>query len=103
MAEFGEVMRQWVRAKKAISIETSDVLSNIPLNSYTDELIAGIEKEVMEWATKHPEPVYETWLEFIKRFEIGGQKSDDDFIYWMGTTSIPTEIAEKLGLEPKKG
>lgn len=52
---------------------------------------------------KAPEDmVYETWLEFIKRFETGGPKSDHDFVYWMGTTNIPSDIAQKLGIEPKE-
>lgn len=45
--------------------------------------------------------VYPTWLEFIKWFETGKPKSDDDFIYWMGTTNIPADIAQKLGIKPK--
>ena len=39
------------------------------------------------------EPTNETWLKFVKRFETGELKSDADFIYWMGTTPIPAEIA----------
>lgn len=46
--------------------------------------------------------VYETWLEFIKRFETGGPKSDEAFVYWLGTTSIPPDIAQKLEIEPKE-
>lgn len=104
MAEFQEVMRQWVRARKATASNLDgNVLSVYPLEDYDDRLIADIEKNVMAWAAEHPEPVYETWLEFIKRFETGGRKSDDDFIYWMAITSIPADIAQKLGIEPKAG
>ncbi len=46
--------------------------------------------------------VYETWLEFIKRFKTGESKSVNDLVYWMRTTSIPSGIAQKLGIEPKK-
>lgn len=73
------------------------------IDKRTKECIAKAEEVIMTWAAEHPEPVYETWLEFIKRFETGGRKSDDDFIYWMGTTSIPDDIAKKLGIEPKEG
>lgn len=68
----------------------------------TDNDVISGENIIAAWAAEHPEPVYETWLEFIKRFETGRPKSDKDFIYWMGTTSIPADIAQKLALEPKE-
>ena len=54
-------------------------------------------------AAENPEPVYPTWLELVKAYETGEQKSDFDFVYWMATTSIPADIAKKLGIEPKEG
>ena len=106
MAEhsFQEVMRQWVRARKATRCrgEENNMLAVYPLEAYDDTLIANIEEHVMSWASENPEPVYETWLEFIKRYETGKPKSDNGFIYWMGTTPIPADIAQKLGLEPKE-
>ena len=69
MAEhsFQEVMRQWVRARKAAkwSGEENNVLSVYPLELYDDTLIATIEEHVMSWAAENPEPVYPTWREWL--------------------------------------
>ena len=69
MAEynFQEVMRQWVRARKATKCcgEENNMLSVYPLEAYDDTLIANIEKHVMQWAAEHPEPEYPTWLEYL--------------------------------------
>lgn len=61
------------------------------------------EDVIIKWAAEHPEPVYPTWVEFLKAYETGEPKSDFDFVYWMGTTSIPADIAQKLGIQPKEG
>ena len=38
----------------------------------------------------------------IKQLETGGPKFDEAFVYWLGTTSISPDIAQKLGIEPKE-
>lgn len=112
MAEFCEVMRQWQRMcksmqEKNMSCKEDCLLGHNPtcgeLEYASLEEINNAETVIMKWAAENPESVYETWLEFIKRFETGEPKSDKDFIYWMGTTSIPADIAQKLGIEPKEG
>ena len=103
MAEFAEVMRQWVRVRKATASSTEEnVLSVYPLEEYDDALIADIEKNVMQWAAEHPKPVYPTWGEYIRSIT-GLDPVEVNGMRLALTRTIPAEIAEKLGLEPKEG
>ena len=120
MADFVQTMKDWRRMCNACQTEKDicGVCGCYPAGNYTPCIMKSMNKEadlepddlyferlekiIKAWAAEHPEPVYGTWMEFIKRFETGGRKSDDDFIIWMGTTPIPANIAEKLGIEPKE-
>lgn len=59
----------------------------------------------MTWAEEHPEPVYPTWWEYLTRIHVifpamgDFQKCVDD----LATTPIRSDIAQKLGLQPKEG
>ena len=98
MAEFQKVMREWVRARKAIN---ENELSCYPLEMFTDDHIANIEKEVMAWAAEHPEPKYQSWGEWLS--EIGVfQCEDGKWRFAKANDSIPADIAEKLGMRPKE-
>lgn len=106
MAEFQEVMREWVRSRKAIN---ANKLSCCPLETFTDDYIANIEKKVMSWAADHPEPVYPTWREYLESIKVIAPRKNytvmDTYsliISQIDTTPIPASIAEKLGLEPKE-
>lgn len=104
MADFAEVMRQWVRARKATASSTEEnVLSVYPLEEYDDALIADIEKNIMRWAAENPEPVYPTWAEWLGR-KVSGVDADSIYEAWhvLCTTPIPIDLAEKLGIEPKE-
>lgn len=127
MAEhsFQEVMHQFDRMCNANS-----GCINCPLhqNDYysDDECHIGafvrhpekIEQTVMQWAARHPEPVYPTWAEFLKDNNIIGVEYtprassttsvSTSYIQTVRTEPafyrpIPADIAEKLGLEPKEG
>ena len=114
MAEhsFQEVMRQWVRARKATKCcgEENNMLSVYPLEAYDDTLIANIEEHVMQWAARNPEPVYPTWGEFFvkhgglaERWENATNPAwEANMAIGMFRAPIPASIAEKLGLEPKE-
>lgn len=110
MAEFMQVAREKRRMCNSyqqciecpFADDTTACLA-LPVNSRRDDIMMKVESTVMSWAAEHSEQVYPTWLEFVKRFETGGPKSDVNFIIWMRTTSIPADIAEKLGLQPKEG
>ena len=100
MAEFAEVMRQWVRVRKATASSAEEnVLSVYPLEEYDDALIADIEKNVMQWAAEHPEPVYPTWGEWLNTY---GVVSDNFFSNAKMLDPIPADLAQKLGVEPKE-
>lgn len=120
MAEFAEVMRQWVRVRKATASSAGEnVLSVYPLEVYDDARIAAIEKNVMQWAAEHPEPVYPTWVEWLIEKGVIPQKGcmlatthDPDTgeitearigITPSALQPIPADIAEKLGVKPKEG
>lgn len=117
MAEFQEVMRQWVRARKATYGINGEYehLSNRVLNYWTDECIAQLEKEVMQWAAEHPEPVYPTWAEWLltvgggveKTFETGGYSGntwveDYETVVVALDSRIPADTAHMLGVKPKE-
>ena len=116
MAEFQDVMRQWVRARKATASSCEEnVLSVYPLETYDDALIADIERNVMQWAADHPEPVYPTWAEWLlevgggveKLFEAGGYSgntyvADLETVVVAHNTQIPADTAHMLGVKPKK-
>jgi len=109
VAEFAEVMRQWVRVRKATASSTEEnVLSVYPLEEYDDALIADIEKNVMQWAAEHPEPVYPTWVEWLVDSGVFPQKMSTipsvafNTIRDSLSVEIPADIAEKLGVKPKE-
>jgi len=70
----------------------------------------NLEKVVMSWAAEHPEPVYPTWGEwFVEHGDLVDGWQNATNAAWMANTalsifmkSIPADIAEKLGIEPKK-
>lgn len=105
MSDFTQTMKDWRRMCDSFIDCNECLLKSCPSprnNKWdTGKSFDDMKKTIDKWAEDHPEPVYETWLEFIKRFETGKLKSEQDFIYWMGTTPIPADIAEKLGVQPK--
>ena len=62
----------------------------------------AIESAVSEWAEEHPEPQYPTWGEYLCNIGlINDCTESDDAIYRLFHNTIPADIAEKLGVEPK--
>lgn len=123
MAQFSEVMRQARRMCESFSdghcsecpIGNSDVLEcGITVTSEMD--CKDVERLVMQWAAKHPEPVYPTWGEWQNsvfpdaeiditpctfgsrdRFKCAGETCAKCMEH-----QIPADIAEKLGIKPKE-
>ena len=70
MSEFTEVMRQAKRMYKAFSdghccecpIGGADVLE-CGITGTSEMDCKEVERRVMQWAAKHPEPMYPTWDE----------------------------------------
>ena len=72
---------------------------------------------VMDWAAKHPEPVYPTWAEWLKDLgliveregEVKRYRPDEieicfekfDALGCKANERIPTDMAERLGISPK--
>ena len=123
MAEFIETMEQAKRMCKTFSdghcsecpIGNADVLEcGITVTSEMD--CEEVERRVMQWAKKHPEPVYPTWDEwqnstfpdahkFVKPCEFGRRdrfNCTGKMCSECMEQQIPADIAEKLGIKPKE-
>ena len=125
MSEFTEVMRQAKRMCKAFGdghcsecpIGNANALEcGITVTSGMD--CKDVERRVMQWAAKHPEPVYHTWDEWqdsvfpdaeidITPCTFGSRDRLNCFLEKKCSTckeqQIPADIAEKLGIKPKEG
>ena len=123
MAQFTEVMRQARRMCESFSdghcsecpIGDANVLEcGITVTSGMD--CKEVERRVMQWAAKHPEPVYPTWREWQKSMfpdanghitpcRFGSRdrfKCAEKTCYECRAEPIPADIAEKLGIKPKE-
>ena len=124
MAEFTDVMRQAKRMCESFSdghcsecpIGNAKVLEcGITVTSEMD--CKEVERRVMQWAAKHPEPVYPTWDEWQKSVfpdaaiditpcAFGSRDRLNCFLEKTCSTckeqQIPADIAEKLGIKPKE-
>ena len=104
MSEFTDVMEQAKRMCKAFSdghcsecpIGNANVLEcGITVTSEMD--CKEVERRVMQWAEKHPEPGYPTWREWQN------STFPDAGSHQCIAEPIPADIAEKLGIKPKEG
>lgn len=105
MTDFVQTMKDWRRMCKAQDDGTNrDVCATCPMGGIRDSCVAiyegdmdyeHVEGVVTRWAKAHPEPVYPTWREYIE---------DLTHILMIDVIDdpIPADIAEKLGIEPKK-
>ena len=125
MAEFIEVMEQ---AKRMCESFRDGHCSKCPIGdanalecgiTVTSEMdCKEVERRVMQWAAKHPEPVYPTWREWqnstfpdaeidITPCTFGSRDRLNCFLEKRCSTckeqQIPADIAEKLGIKPKEG
>ena len=117
MANFVQTMKDWRRMCMAMEkLRPDDSCCGCPLEGYGCPAIYednshvdynDVEKNVMSWAAEHPEPVYPTWLEWMHSMGLvlDAGISDEKENYMLGLTvrdPIPADIAQKLGIEPKK-
>lgn len=114
MSDFVQTMKDWRRMCKHYSDESvkngqSSCVDMCPLGHNTacgimeDALDSDIEvaaKEVAKWVAEHPEPVYPTWVQWFRQMEIAPLEQKC-FHSWL-LEPIPADIAEKLGIEPKR-
>ena len=121
MANFVQVMKDWKRMCLAMEkLHPNDSCAGCRLEGYGCPAIyednchvdySDVEKNVMEWAAEHPEPVYPTWFEWLEaqKVVVAAKSEGTEIIYdtVLPTLNmfapIPADIAEKLGIEPKEG
>lgn len=117
MAEFREAMENWKRM--CSEMDKMNGCEDCPVIKSTHgarcgespmdvERIEEIEQVVMRWATEHPEPVYPTWWKYMCMIgvipeELGDKTLEEMTVYSLMNTRIQSDIAEKLGIEPKEG
>ena len=123
MAEFQEVCKHLKRmceryGDNCIKCPLGDKdYCSLSAGDRTAETYKKAEEVIMTWAAEHPEPVYPTWIEWLKKFGIISFEPDFHsllsayptrtnsvkvYINEEGGKPIPAEIAQKLGLKPKE-
>lgn len=103
MAEFSEVVRQFRRICKDGCVKCPMLKEHGDCWERAREEPEEFERRVMEWAEEHPEPVYPTWIEWLRDMKIIESGIGvvpmcvNDSIY----AQIPEDIAKNLGIKPK--
>lgn len=124
MAEYVEVMNQKRRMCNSYALcsmgcplyDTDFCSKNSGEKTNAD--FPEVERRTMAWAAEHPEPKYPTWLEWLHDLGLIVQREGTfteygpnevfsaikkvDILTIKGYQSIPADIAQKLGIEPKK-
>lgn len=97
MAEFSEVMKQYIRMCRLSTCEKCVLhgMDVLPCGARAKENPKEFERRVMEWAEAHPEPVYPTWKTWLISEWVANTPKIDE--------PIPADIAKKLGIKPKEG
>lgn len=115
MAEFSEIIKQFKRMcwyysrdkmQKSCPVCTSYPNCNIgQCRKIAFEKPAHFAATVMRWAAEHPEPKYPTWEEWLITQGVIKENQNGGIGHPMPKLleSIPADIAEKLGIEPKEG
>ena len=121
MAEFQEVCKHLKRmcgryGDNCIKcpLENKDFCS-LSAGDRTTETYKKAEEIIMSWAAEHPEPVYPTWIAWLMSEGViptnymaanstdSGVRAGTFFVTSKAFAPIPTNVAEKLGIEPKEG
>lgn len=114
MAEFQEVMKQVKRMCKEFGNDCAGcglASSHCPLGPIPENWdgvdLANVERIVMDWVAKNPEPRYPTWNAWLVSMGLadvyGGANTYRLEINPGGFEPIPADIAEKLGIKPIGG
>ena len=110
MAEFQEFMKQFNRMCWSYRRECKCPMA-CPMNGVNISQCRKIaferpketEEIVMQWAAEHPEPVYPRWIDWLADVGLIINTADHyAFNFTAAVDQIPSDIAEKLGIEPKK-
>ena len=119
MADFVQTMKDWKRMCNAMGQEDEytacgkcDLRPSVCPAIYEKECDGAdwkhVEEVVTAWALDHPEPVYPTWWKYMCMIgvipdELGDKTLGEATVYNLMNTHIQSDIAEKLGLQPKEG
>ena len=109
MTDFVQTMKDWRRMCQFMDKEYGNSsCDNCPLGGCSavyemcgKENFTNMERDISAWAAEHPEPVYLTWFEWLK--SVGVLPADQTLCHRGLEQSIPADIAQKLGLQPKEG
>lgn len=127
MSDFVQTMKDWKRMHDSMNkYGTRDCL-NCPLYgcSCSDifkmpenmDYLQLLQETIATWASEHPEPVYPTWAELLIEMGLAEHKTVffneccadgsyittfDDVLSKAAYKPIQADIAEKLGLKPKR-
>ena len=111
MAEFQEVMRQYDRMCSHYE-ECADCpfhrnvvwcIKKIGGKRYVNENARSAEELIMSWAAEHPERMKTTWGEYLCNIGlIPDCTESEDVVLRLFNNVIPTDIAQKLEIEPKE-
>ena len=114
MADFVQTMRDWRRMCKAMGQDDEyNACQQCELEycgcpAIYDKECDGadwglVENLVTAWAKENPEPVYPTWWSWLINEGVIEKGSTYTGAFdQLKTKSIPADIAEKLGVEPKE-
>ena len=118
MAEFSELVR--IKKRLCIKYKSSgcigcpinfsmgNLCGIISISRYSDNKFMELEEALLSWAAEHPEPVYPTWMEWLTDLgaipkAINWDEPLVEAVYDAIQEHIPADIAQKFGIEPKKG
>lgn len=129
MVEFQEIVREFHRLCETQRRLHKNTCDKCPIKiatfgtifqcyRYVLERPEEAENIIMSWAAEHQEPKYPTWLEWLHDLGLIVQREGTfteyghneafsaikkvDILTIKGYQSIPADIAQKLGLEPKE-
>lgn len=116
MAEYGDVIKQFKRMcwnyqqKRECPMACPMKGMNISeCRKIAFEEPKVTEQTVMKWAAEHPEPVYPTWGKWLEEMGLikWHNNGEGEYSVMVPTfkmcISIPADIAQRLGIEPKEG
>lgn len=113
MAEYGDVMKEFDRMcrhhQRKLECPMGCPMDGVNISQCRKiafERPAHFESVVAQWAAEHPEPVYPTWWKYMCMIgvipdELGDKTLGEMIVYNLMNTCIQSDIAQKLGIEPK--
>jgi hypothetical protein len=111
MSDFVQTMKDWRRMCKAFTTDDDSCCCGCPVVDLHEHGCGAIfemedgtdweryEGQIREWAAEHPEPMYETWGQYFRRYYGLEYCKGHEILL----ENIPADIAQKLGIEPKEG